>query len=202
MKTFRSKRYGFEIEIPNSWVCPPTGFLGRLFGLDRDINFKGSSEFFNIRVNPLVSEPSLPEVETSFINHSLRVGHTSIETGSIRVGGKDHFWTRYMMGERFVLQILEGLTKLEPAGFEIIKYMKNYYRRELGLLSNTNEFIKDDIEKGIGPVLKKYYLIFNQIEYNITCAIGYGTISEVKEEFKEEESNYDKIVSTFRLVHR
>lgn len=162
--------------------------------------------FFNIRVNPLLCpDPSLPEpspheIAASFRAHSFRVGHTIIKTGSIQVGEKKHFWVRYMMGKPFVLQILAGKKELEPAGFEIIKDVKRLYRARLGLLTNTNECIIWDIESKskIGPVLKKYYLIFNKVEYNITCAIGYGTISEVEEEFKEKENEYDRIVSTFR----
>lgn len=193
MKTFKSQQYGFKIEVPCGWSCPPTNLLGRLFGLDRGLTFKGKSRFLNIKVYELYSEsePSLNEIEISFKKHALNIGHIDVETGTLQVGDKYHLWTRYIIGKSIMFQT--------PEGREIIKDIRLHNRVHLGFLSNPDTFIKDDHRRGIGPVVKRYFLIFYPMVYDIVCTLGYGTISEVKEEFKERETEYDEIVSSFEV---
>ena len=177
IKTFRSKRYGFEIDIPEDWSCPPTSFISRLLGVDKNLNFKGSTgELINIQIGSLFPEPSLKDTEIEFRRYAEDLGYSNVETSIIQVGSKNHFCARYVMG------------KMRPDS-GILWYMK-----DTGMLKETPE-----VPRGLVVVVKKYCLVFKGIEYAITCRLGIRVESD-KEIFWEEEALYDAIVSTFRLI--
>ena len=199
MKKFRSEQYGFEIDVPYYWSCPRIGLWNWLFS-SKELIFKSRpigftkpnpSEFLIIKVVPSSSRPDLLSIEASFRNHALRIGHKNIETGTIRVDNEDHFWTRYLMGKSQSLQTL--------VGYETVKKIKLAYHRELKHLSDE-EFVEDSYNNERGPVVKQYFLVFNRKMYDIMCALGFGTVSEVKEDFSDKESTYDEVVSTFRPI--
>lgn len=104
MRTFRATRYGFEIDVPADWRVPPTGWLSRLVGLDRKILFLGEPDVrMHFEVGDLVPEPTLAQTEEHFRRHAIYFGLGRLETGTIEVGGKDHFWARYwIQSETFV----------------------------------------------------------------------------------------------------
>lgn len=179
MKTFRSKRYRFEIDIPEDWSCPPNSFVSRLLGFDKNLNFGGrGGEFLNIQISPLYPEPSLSDTEISFGRYAEDLGYTNVKTSLIQVEGKDHFCARYVM----------GWTKNDSGLL--------WHLKDTGKIEPTTE-----IPEGLELMLKKYCLVFNGIEYAITCTIG-TRLEDRKNMFKEKEELYDTIVSTFRLVKR
>lgn len=178
MKTFRSKRYGFEIGVPGDWSCPPTNFISRLLGLDKNLNFEGrTGERFNIQIGPLFPEPSLSDTEISFERYAADLGYTNVKTSAIQVAGKRHFCARYIIGKM---------------------------RDDSGLLwhlEDTGELRKaPEVPKGWELVLKKYCLVFEGVEYAITCRLG-GRSEGEKNMFDEKEELYDTIVSSFRLMN-
>jgi len=95
MKTFCSARYGFQIAIPNHWSCPPTGFLTRLFGLDKNPRFASGDATLNFQMNLLPSEPPLGETENAFREYARQVGHCELRTSVMTVAGADHFCAVY-----------------------------------------------------------------------------------------------------------
>lgn len=99
MKTFHSERYGFEIDIPDHWCCPPTGFFARLFGFDKNPGFRGEGESLNLEIGPLSPEPSLDETGEAFREYASYVGHSNIRTGAVQLGGSDHFSAVYKVKE-------------------------------------------------------------------------------------------------------
>jgi hypothetical protein len=180
MKRFRSERYGFEIELPSGWSCPWSGLWGRLLGLDRDLKFKSLEGFFNVEVG---SNPF------DLINDAIK----PITYGDLGVCGKDHQWMRYMIGGDAALRI--------PASRRIISSMRSAYRDVVGFMSDA-EYLSE-MGQGpnpMGPVLKTYCLAFDGKIFSFTASLGFGTLAEVSEEFKDRESMYDSIVSSFKLL--
>lgn len=177
MKTFRSKRYDFEIDIPEEWSCPPTSFISRLLGFDKNLNFKGRAEdSLNIQIGPLFPEPNLSDTEISFGRYAEDWGYSNVKTSIIQVGGKDHFCARYVIGEG-------------GPDSALLWHLKDTGRLELTA----------EVPEGLELVLKKYCLVFKCIEYAITCRLG-SRLEGEKNMFEEKEELYDTIVSTFRLT--
>lgn len=191
VKTFRCERYGFKITMPAAWSGSLSGFLGRLVGADWGLNFKTRKEFISIQVVSPTARTDLIEKERLFRDYALHVSHTGLETGTLRAYGIDHLWARYVVGKAVALQM--------PPSREMIMKTRCACPSELRHLSDE-EFIEFLYSGEIGPVVKSYWLIFDQTEYHISCALGIGPVPEVKEQFREKESKYDKIVSTFELI--
>lgn len=87
------------------------------------------------------------------------------------LGDKDHFWGKYRMKEIKSLLDLMGIRESNDIG----KYCH-------------------------GVLIKKYSLIFERVEYVITCTLGFGTVEFTDEKVRKNEGKYDDMVSTFRLV--
>ena len=155
MKRFRSKRYGFEISVPDDWICRPSGFWNRLLGRDKVLFGQvGQLVAMNIYIGPLSPEPSLEETASAFKAFAQHHGYEIDTIGTIEVGGKSHF-------------------------------VASYYAYPLK------------------RVLVKYLLVFNEMEYAITCNIGSTDemwSPQAEAMFDNRKALYDKIVKTFRLI--
>jgi hypothetical protein len=104
-------------------------------------------------------------------------------------------------------------TEAEPTLKETEHYFRNYAFRlgykilESGIIrvGNKDHFWGKYFMRAneLLVLVKKYSLIFNRVEYVITCRLGVGYDNELvgDEEAKKKEHRYDEIVSTFRLVH-
>ena len=92
MKTYRNKRLGFEINMPEEWTLPERVGLGGLeFGCRSD-------EGFSVTVGPLLSHLSSEDTRRRFAEYASAQGYGKLEFGRIFVGGKYHVWVRYCMG--------------------------------------------------------------------------------------------------------
>jgi hypothetical protein len=69
-------------------------------GKDYSLVFKCvGSEAFNIQVGPLQSETLLSQTENEFKLFVQSKGYTALGFGRFQVGGKEHVWARYYMGD-------------------------------------------------------------------------------------------------------
>ena len=100
VKTFTSKRHGFQIDIPDHWSCPPTGFFARLLASDANPEFKRTPrESMNFEIGPLSPEPPLEETTEAFLEYAGYVGHRDVRPGRILVAGREHFCAVYRAKE-------------------------------------------------------------------------------------------------------
>jgi tetratricopeptide (TPR) repeat protein len=103
MKTYRSDRHGFEIDIPEAWLEPEhPELVEKLFGEappitdPHDWNQIGcADEAFNFVINPLGMEPPLEDTEDEFTIYAHDHEFRGLEFGRITVRNKDHVWARY-----------------------------------------------------------------------------------------------------------
>ena len=94
MKTYRNKRLGFEIHVPQEWALPVRVGLGGL-------KFRcGPDEGFEIAVGPLLSRPSLKATKRRFAQYARDQGYGDLEFGRVSVEGKGHVWIRYRVERR------------------------------------------------------------------------------------------------------
>ncbi len=96
MKSYRSTRPGFEMQIPDEWQSPNSALF---FGGDYSIVFTCNNyEAFNIQIGPLTTEQTLEETEVEFMKYVSNSGYSLLATGRILVAGQEHLWARYYMG--------------------------------------------------------------------------------------------------------
>ena len=110
---FMSEPYGFQLTIPDSWSGSLLGRLWRFFsGVKRTRNALGSvslqttlsgphDQHLHIVVDPLspgVAEPTLDETREFYANYAYRRPMLSeVDTGTIRIGSREHFWAKYYL---------------------------------------------------------------------------------------------------------
>ena len=140
--TYESKRFGFQLSIPDGWSDSSLGLLTSL--TDGNVNPWISSseasdartivgpdgEFLNILITPLsedTPEPTIDETDEYFDGLSYRQDLHVMATGTINVADKEHFWA-------------------------------SYYRMSL-FGSGTLQFYK------------KYCLLLNRVEYLVTAVL-------------------------------
>jgi tetratricopeptide (TPR) repeat protein len=92
MKTYQDKNLGFAIDIPGQWPYPIRVAPDNLL-FDRS-----PIEVFNFVVGPCLPERLLEYTEFEFRQYVQKQGYFDLEFGRILVGGKDHVYTRYKMG--------------------------------------------------------------------------------------------------------
>jgi len=107
MKTYRSEKLGFEIDLSEDWspgrANPPFFFalLARLVGgwtPQVDVLFdRGREEMLNVVLETWNPEPPPEAVEHGFRLYAQRTGYTDVSCGRISVGGRWHAWARYRM---------------------------------------------------------------------------------------------------------
>ncbi len=107
---FQSHRFGFRISLPEGWRSSRKEFLSRLSENVRilgnpsqrlyyDRTFLGpEGKYLHILITPSLEnepEPTINETEAYFDDLSYRQNLHVINTGSIKVLNKDHFWATY-----------------------------------------------------------------------------------------------------------
>ena len=105
-KTYRDKKHGFEIDIPEDWsiqegavpVLASVLFKWRHgWGPKADVVFThGSDEALNIMIETMSPEPTPNDTERFFRVYAQSMNYTNCEYGRIMVGGKVHTWSRYL----------------------------------------------------------------------------------------------------------
>jgi hypothetical protein len=106
MKTYRSEKHGFEIDIPEEW-SPASGRMPMLpaamFALKSgwapgvEVQFLGADESVNISIEPMTPEPPPDVTELMFRLAAQDMGYANCEFGRITVGGRQHTWARYLL---------------------------------------------------------------------------------------------------------
>ena len=196
MKTYRNDAYGFEMSVPDYWLCSSGNAKTELILKSKSRLFHANpNEFMSIEVVKLAAEQGLQDVKAAFEDQASQYGHIDIESDTIRAGNQEHFCTCYLLGKSQANKI--------AVGKEITEQIRHQYKSLFGGLTDS-EFLDELYRPGRtldGPVIKHYVLVFGQIEYDIKCALGCGTVSEVKAAFGDREQIYDDVVSSFRLLN-
>jgi hypothetical protein len=67
---------------------------------------------------------------------------------------------------------------------------------------SVSSWLADMERRSQGPVLKTYWLTFDQGAYELTASLGFGAVQDVKADSgsKNRERAYDAIVSSFRVA--
>ena len=116
MKTYkyRSKHFGFQLLIPDSWSSPlidlflrlltAIRYLGNPSGIVSDTRtLTGpNGKYFNIVITPLSedeAEPTIADTKRFFEGYAYRQNLNVMAAGTINVANKEHFWaTFFRMG--------------------------------------------------------------------------------------------------------
>lgn len=91
MKTYRNEQHGFEIDIPEEWSLP-------IGGAQDDFRCR-PDEAITFKIGPLLPEPLPDYTEREFTKYARKKGYTNLQFGRISVGGKEHVWARYHLGD-------------------------------------------------------------------------------------------------------
>jgi hypothetical protein len=91
MKTCRSERHGFKIDVPEAWLPPEITPDGPAFNCGRE-------EAFSFKIGPITYVPDLDITEDNFSRQAHANGYTEVAFGRIPVGGKEHVWIRFRLG--------------------------------------------------------------------------------------------------------
>ena len=186
MKTFRSKRYGFEMDIPDGWSLPPTGSLSRLFGLDKKLEFKkgkeGLEELITIGIGPPeFAEPDLEEIAKDIEKFARSTGDIIEEISNIQVGRKEHLTVRLQVS------IAHGVTSLRKQYFLSFSGVGKY------LITCSLGFVpKAPIPTGPAIIRTKDWMKELE-EWN-------ELRRKDNKRLRSKEVMYDRIVSTFKLI--
>ena len=170
---YDSKRFGFQMSIPDDWAESSLGLLTTL--TDGNVSPWESSgqasdsrtivgpdgEFLNILITPLAEgkpEPTIDKTEEYFDGLSYRQNLHVMATGTINIADKEHFWA-------------------------------SYYRMSL--------------PPGNLQFYKKYRLFLNRAEYLITAVLWSPSPGEgppTGQMLEDSERVYDTIVASFELL--
>ncbi|MCB9419758.1 MAG: hypothetical protein H6667_08135 [Ardenticatenaceae bacterium] len=99
MRTYRSKQYGFEIDIPPKWSFPRGEPVKGQHGASIGFIYSDTKESFNIVFGWIIPEP-LEQTEREFKRYAQEKQYTDLEFGRITVGHVDHVTARYRMTKR------------------------------------------------------------------------------------------------------
>lgn len=180
MKTYeyKSKRYGFQMSIPDDWsgsltidlieyLSHPESDWEGLSGKRTDSRtiVGPNGKYLNILVTPLLEnepEPTINDTEEFFDGWAFRQNLIDIKRGTINVANKEHFWATYY----------QGLFSLVPG-------------RQV-------------------QFFKKYCLYLNRVEYLLTAGlycVNAGEKLPTDQDLSESEKIFDEIVSSMKLLN-
>lgn len=170
--TFTNDEFGYRIDIPSYWSIIDDEKDSMLVGKI------GEFESINMVIDSMGRDMSPLDAEASFRKYSGYSKYTIAKTKTISVNGKDHFCALY---------IIPNFKHLEWAIKDSGKISYD--------ISSSNDF--DNITTNF--LVKKYFLMFNTIGYQITCPLGQVPKEIEYDIYSEKEQFYDKIISTFRI---
>jgi hypothetical protein len=127
VKTYRDKKHGFEIDLPEEWfLCtkPPSLIPTIMVAIAHgqvprtDVEFStGPNEYLNIVVEKMIPEPSPETIEHSFKLYARQMGFADCAYGRIFVEQREHPWARYRMQDEVWLK--KYMIVLERKGYAI-----------------------------------------------------------------------------------
>jgi hypothetical protein len=195
VKRFRSRRRGFQFELPSGWGRTRAGKVRRFLGREEKLIFIGPPEsgYFSVETGPPFSGMNTQQIQTHVLEHARGAGYVEVEIGSISVQGKKHLWARYRTTGEASMRL--------PAARRIVRITRIIYQRQVGSMS-VSSWLADMERRSQGPVLKTYWLTFDQGAYELTASLGFGAVQDVKADSgsKNRERAYDAIVSSFRVA--
>lgn len=95
MKTYRSEKSGFEIDLPKNWLpfpIPPQG--GKEL-----IQYGSPDEAFNFEIGPLFPAPPLAVTEIAFRGFARNRGFSEPKFARMMVAGKEHVCAHYQIND-------------------------------------------------------------------------------------------------------
>lgn len=183
MTIWTDKQKRFSLDVPHGWSCP--GRLSLMFSSGYR-TFRASDRYLTIE-NGAASELSAAAGFAVPIAWALR--ETEHESGSSPTPDGRQLWAVYRVPRRLIAQV--------PAARAILgEVLRDYAEITAGM--NT-EVVLDEFErKRMGPVIKRYLVVLGTVPFELTCALGFGTMSEARRDFREKEQEYDAIAASMR----
>lgn len=109
MKTYRDKKYNFEIDMPEEWRRASSLGLGIMEILSEPnpnepqkyfFQYGCYNEAFNFEIGRLFPEPTVQETERQFTLYARMRRFTHLKFGGIMVNHKEHVWAKYYVQDR------------------------------------------------------------------------------------------------------
>jgi tetratricopeptide (TPR) repeat protein len=178
MRTYRNDKLGFEMDVPEEWPRPSA--------LDTDgvLFDRTPIEKFNILVGPRLPERLQEYTEFEFRQYIQKQGFTDLDFGRTSVGGRDHVWARYRMGDgtwaKKYMLVFAGIEYAITAS----SYDRQMFAEREGIwdavvrsfrLSKWAErdvdFIKSERSKVAGSLYERAYEAIAEGRYSEACAL-------------------------------
>lgn len=183
MTTWTDKRKRFSVDVPQNWSCPSR--LSLLFSSGRRV-FRASDRYLAIE-NGVASD--LPMAGASAVTTAWALRETEYEIGSSLTPDGQQQWAVYRVPRRLVADV--------PAAREMLgEVLRRYADVTTG--PSTETFLDEFERKRLGPVIKRYLVVLGTVPFELTCALGFGTVAEARSQFREKEREYDAIAASMR----